>query len=53
MWIVPDNLYSPIRQDAVLLKKGAANAAARAFLEFLRSADAGAVIARYGYTHSP
>ena len=27
-WIVPQNLYTPIRQDAVLLKKGADNEAA-------------------------
>ncbi len=33
-WIVPQNLYTPIRQDAVLLKSGAANEAARAFIDF-------------------
>ena len=27
-WLVPQNLYAPIRQDAVLLKKGADNEAA-------------------------
>ena len=30
-WLVPQNLYAPILQDAVLLKKGAANQAAKAF----------------------
>jgi len=46
---VPAELYEPIRQDAVLLDKGAANAAAREFLSFLRTPAAVAVIARFGY----
>lgn len=50
-WIVPDTLYSPIRQDAVLLKKGASNKAAEAFLEFLTQPDVLALIERYGYAH--
>ena len=48
-WIVPQNLYTPIRQDAVLLKKGADNAAATAFLAFLKGPEAHAIIEKYGY----
>jgi molybdate transport system substrate-binding protein len=48
-WIVPQNLYTPIRQDAVLLKKGADNVAATAFLAFLKGPDARAIIEKYGY----
>jgi len=48
-WEVPSDLYAPIRQDAVLLKKGADNAAAAAFLDFLKGPVAGAVIEKYGY----
>lgn len=48
-WLVPPNLYQPIRQDAVLLKQGADNKAAKAFLEFLKGPDAAKVIAKYGY----
>lgn len=48
-WPVPESMHAPIRQDAVLLKKGADNEAARAFLGFLKGPEAGAVIARYGY----
>ncbi len=48
-WAVPEQLHDPIRQDAVLLKKGASNEAATAFLAFLKGPEAGAVIARYGY----
>jgi molybdate transport system substrate-binding protein len=48
-WVVPQNLYTPIRQDAVLLKSGADSAAARQFLAFLKSAPARALIEKYGY----
>lgn len=48
-WDVPSKLYTPIRQDAVLLAKGAGNPAARGFLAFLRSKKAKAVIESYGY----
>jgi molybdate transport system substrate-binding protein len=48
-WLVPQSLYRPIRQDAVLLDKGKASDAARAFLAFLKGPEARAVIERYGY----
>jgi molybdate transport system substrate-binding protein len=46
---VPEKLHSPIRQDAVLLKKGADNEASKAFLAFLKGPEARAVIERFGY----
>nr|WP_253946171.1 molybdate ABC transporter substrate-binding protein [Niveibacterium sp. COAC-50] len=48
-WVVPADLYSPIRQDAVLLSKGASQPAAQALLQYLRSDAARAVIRAYGY----
>jgi molybdate transport system substrate-binding protein len=48
-WVVPQDLYEPIRQDAVLLKKGAGNEAAVAFMKFLKGPEAHAVIEKYGY----
>ncbi|MFC7049414.1 molybdate ABC transporter substrate-binding protein [Emcibacter nanhaiensis] len=48
-WIVPPELYQPIRQDAVLLKRGEANEAAGALLSFLRSEQAGRIITSFGY----
>lgn len=48
-WLVPPELHAPIRQDAVLLTTGADNAAARAFLDFLKGPEAAAVIERFGY----
>jgi molybdate transport system substrate-binding protein len=49
VWIVPDTLHKPIRQNAVLLSHGAGNSAARAFLDYLKTPSAQAVIKRYGY----
>ena len=46
---VPQELYEPINQDAALLKRANGNAAARAFLEFLREPDALRVIQGFGY----
>ena len=48
-WLVPQGLYKPILQDAVLLKTGEANDAARAFMAFLKSPAARALIERQGY----
>ena len=48
-WLVPESLHEPIRQDAVLLQRGADNPAAREFLEYLRSAPALDRIRARGY----
>lgn len=48
-WVVPSTLYSPIRQDAILLNKGRNNAAATALLAYLRSEKARNIIRSYGY----
>ncbi|MFL5814500.1 MAG: molybdate ABC transporter substrate-binding protein [Bdellovibrionia bacterium] len=48
-WIVPQSMYSAIKQDAVLLEKGKENLAAKQFLEFLKSNQAKKIIEQYGY----
>jgi len=48
-WLVPEALYSPIAQDAVLLREGASNEAAVAFLSYLKSPEANAVKQKFGY----
>jgi molybdate transport system substrate-binding protein len=48
-WLVPQSLYKPILQDAVLLKTGETNEAARAFMAFLKGPVARSLIARQGY----
>ena len=49
LWLVDPALYDPIRQDAVLLTHGAANPAARAFLDFLKGETAAGIIEGFGY----
>lgn len=48
-WLVPESLHAPIVQDAVLLMRGRDNAAAKAFIRYLKSDAAAAIIQRYGY----
>ncbi|MEE2950316.1 MAG: molybdate ABC transporter substrate-binding protein [Pseudomonadota bacterium] len=48
-WLVPQDLYQPIRQDAVLLSSAEGNEAAKAFVDFLQGPEARAIIERYGY----
>lgn len=49
-WIIPQEYYNPIAQDAVLLKKGEKNEAAKKFLEYLRTSEKVAQVrAAYGY----
>jgi molybdate transport system substrate-binding protein len=48
-WVVPGNLHTPLRQDAVLLAHASDNPAAKAFLAFLKTNDAKTVIRSFGY----
>lgn len=49
MWVVPQNLYAPIQQDAVLLKSAARNEAALALMKLLQSPNIKTLIRSYGY----
>ena len=49
-WVVPQNLYTPLKQDAVLLPLGKDNAAALALMKYMRADRAQAIIRTYGYT---
>lgn len=48
-WIVPENLYEPMIQQAVLLKVGEHNPAAKAFLAFMKTPAAQQIITSAGY----
>lgn len=48
-WILPANLYEPLRQDAALLTKGANNPAAAALMKYLKGDKARSIIKSYGY----
>lgn len=48
-WVVPKDDYTAIDQQAVLLPPGKDDPAARAYLDFLKSPQAVAIIKSYGY----
>jgi molybdate transport system substrate-binding protein len=48
-WVVPQNLYDPIRQDAVVLTTGEHSAAAKAFVAYLRGPKAAQIMTSFGY----
>ncbi|NNE40375.1 MAG: molybdate ABC transporter substrate-binding protein [Marinicaulis sp.] len=48
-WTPLQEQYDPVRQDAVLLKRGSDNKTAIAFMEFLKTDEAKAIIAQSGY----
>jgi molybdate transport system substrate-binding protein len=50
VWVVPQQDYPPIRQNAVLLRPGESSTAARAFLDYVQSPEAVAIIEKAGYT---
>lgn len=52
-WLVPANLHSPIRQNAVILKQGKDNEAALALLAYLKTSKARDIIKSYGYDLVP
>ena len=52
-WLVPGQLHRSLQQDAVLLTQGQSNKAATEFLNFLKSVEARALIARFGYELAP
>jgi len=48
-FLIPETMYEPIYQDAILLERSVENAAALSLLEFLSSAEAKTIIRRSGY----
>ena len=48
-WEVPSSLYDPVSQQAILLKPGHANSAAKQFLQYLRGPAAKKIMLSYGY----
>ena len=48
-WIVPADMYQPIRQDAVLLKRAAQHVGAQQLMKYLRGPEAGEIIRSFGY----
>ena len=46
-WLVPQSLYQPIRQQAILVRDGAP---ARAFLSFVQGGEVEAILQEHGYS---
>jgi molybdate transport system substrate-binding protein len=49
VWVVPQQLHEPLRQDAVLLQAGKDHAAAQALMAYLKGERAKAIIRSCGY----
>jgi molybdate transport system substrate-binding protein len=49
-WDIPASASAPIEQAAVILKNSQSKQAARAFLEFVRSAAGKSILANYGFS---
>ena len=49
LWRVPQTYYQPIDQQAILLNRGAGKEAAMAWMDFLKSDTAIAIIQGHGY----
>src|ERR1700748_2442576 len=50
MWLVPDNLYTPIKQDAVVIAATKGGKAATEVVDYLAGDKARVVIKAYGYS---
>lgn len=48
-WQVPESLYEPIRQDALILAKGKNNVVAHELMKFLKGMTASDIVRSYGY----
>jgi len=48
-WEIPEEMYPAIEQGAIVLKDAKNKEAARAFLEFVKSAAGRAILAKYGF----
>ncbi len=48
-WKIPENLYTPIQQGAVLVRASQNPQGARAFLEYIKTPAAAALLERYGF----
>ncbi len=49
-WTIPEILYTPIRQGAVILKSAPNPAAAQDFLQYIRTSAVAALLERYGFS---
>jgi molybdate transport system substrate-binding protein len=53
LWEIPENLYPPIEQAAVIIHSSPNKTTAKAFLEFVKSDEGRNILSRYGLTLPP
>jgi molybdate transport system substrate-binding protein len=49
-WEIPQNLYPPLEQAAVIVHDSKNRAAARAFLDYMKSPEGKEILTKYGFT---
>jgi molybdate transport system substrate-binding protein len=49
-WDIPEDMHPPVEQAAILMKNAKNKEAARAFLDFVKTDEARATLATYGFT---
>jgi molybdate transport system substrate-binding protein len=49
IWEIPADMHPAIEQGAIVMKEAKNKAAARAFLDFVKSAEGAAILAKYGF----
>lgn len=50
LWLIPKNYYTPLEQQAILLKRARNNEAAKNFFEYLKSPQARNIFEKYGFS---
>ena len=48
-WLIPDKLHEPLEQGFIVTKRGAGNALAKQFADYMDSAPARAAMTKYGF----
>jgi molybdate transport system substrate-binding protein len=51
-WVIPEDLYPPLEQAAVIINSSPNKAAAHAFLEFVKNGEGRRILSNYGLTLS-
>jgi molybdate transport system substrate-binding protein len=48
-WVIPENLYAPIQQGAVVVSASKNSQGAREFLDYVKAPATAALLERYGF----
>ena len=48
-WLIPDNMHEPLEQGFIITKKGANNALAKRFADYIGTKPARTIMTKYGF----